>query len=475
MAVEGRVFDLQARIDREAADAARVAAAVAPEPVGLSDDELATRFTERHLNELRYVAAWDRWLIWDGQRLAYDERRRVFDMVRALCREVLAEHLADPNYSEGQRKVLRNRLGSAATIWSVAKLAGSDPRHAVSPDQLDSDPWSLNTPAGILDLRAGTVRPHDPTELHTKVTAAAPGGECPLFMATLELAQPDSEVRDYLQRFFGYGLTGTSREHILSFWWGGGRNLKGTIAHAVRRAMGDYGLEIASETLMESHNDRHPTELAVLRGARLVVASEIDTGRRWNESRLKRLTGGDPVSARYIGKDLFEFEPSHTLLIIGNSKPGLRSVDEAMRSRLHLVEFGVTIPEADRDTEMPEKLKGEYGGILAWAMAGCLDWLAARLMAPAAVRNATADYLAGEDMIQAWLDECTERGGQITLTAAHKSYRGWCESNGAIMLGRNTFGDQLQARGFNRGKDRNKQPVFAGLMLPVTPDTRYRE
>ena len=266
----------------------------APDPVGLSDDELASRFSGRHGERVRYVAAWDRWLIWDGQKFAHDDRRQVFDMVRALCRDVLAEHLGDPDLSEAQRKSLRNRLGSAATIWSVAKLAGADPRHAVSPEQLDADPWSLNTPSGVVDVRTGQTRPHDPNELHTKITAAAPAGECPIFMRVLERAIPEAETRDYLQRLAGYSLTGSAREHVLAFMYGGGRNGKGTLIHALRRALGDYGLEIAAEVLMESHHDRHPTELAVLRGARLVVGSEIDTGRRWNEARLKRLTGGDP-------------------------------------------------------------------------------------------------------------------------------------------------------------------------------------
>ena len=441
---------------------------------GLSDDELALKFSDRHGSLVRYVAVWDRWFIWDKTRFAHDEKRRIFDMVRELCRDILAEHLADSSINEAQRKALRSRLGSAATIWAVAKLAAADPRHAVTPDQLDADPWSLNTPAGIIDLRTGLARPHDPLELHTKITAAAPIGECPLFLATLERAQPDAKVQDYLQRVAGYALTGSAREHALEFWYGGGRNLKGTIAHAIRRAMGDYGLEIASETLMESHHDRHPTELAVLRGARLVVASEVDTGRRWNESRLKRLTGGDPISARYIGKDPFEFEPSHTLLIIGNSKPGLRQVDEAISSRLHLVEFGVTIPESERDTAMPEKLKAEYGGILNWMIAGCVDWLDTGLAAPDSVRATTAAYLAGEDMLAAWVGECCSTGGQITLAAAHRSYREWCQANGAIVLGRNTFADQLNAHGHTRSTDRNKAIVFAGLTLNCAPE-RYTE
>ena len=221
-------------------------------PAGVSDDALALRFTERHAQQLRYVPAWDRWLMWDGQRWAHDERRRTWDLARALCREVLAEHITDPELTEAQGRALRNRLGSAQTIYAIVRLAGSDPRHAVAVSQLDADPWLLNTPGGVLDLRTGQTSPHDPKQLHTKITAATPAGECPLFLSVLERVQPDQDVRAYIRRLAGYGMTGSCREHILSFWHGGGRNGKGTIAHVIRRALGDYGLEIPAETLMES-------------------------------------------------------------------------------------------------------------------------------------------------------------------------------------------------------------------------------
>lgn len=449
-----------------------------PEPpaveVGLSDDELALRFTARYKDELRYVAAWDRWLLWDGCRWAHDEKRSVFDLSRRICREALAEYLPE-TMTESAYKTLRKRLGDAKTVYNVIKLAGADPRHAVAVAELDADPWKLNTPAGVFDLRSGLMAPHDPAGLHTKVTAAAPGGECPVFLKTLIEALPSEEVRSYVQRLFGYGMTGSSRDHALSFWWGSGRNGKGTIAHAFRRALGDYGLEVGAELFMESHHERHPTEIAVLRGARFVVASEIDTGRRWNEARLKRLTGGDPISARYIGKDLFEFEPTHTLLIIGNTKPGLRSVDEAMRARMQLVEFGVTVAADKRDTSLSEKLEAEYGGILAWALAGCMTWQRDGLKPPASVLAATAGYLDAEDSIAQWISETCERTGELKLSAGHRSYREWCDKNAAPALGRNSFADQLESHGYKRGMDdRGKSVVFLGISLPIPKDYMQR-
>jgi P4 family phage/plasmid primase-like protien len=436
------------------------------ETVGVSEDVLAERFTERHRDNLRYVAAWDRWMVWGGQAWHKDERKRVFDLARKICRDVLGERLNNEAMTEAQERTLRQRLGSAATIWAIVKLAATSPVHALLPSDLDPDPWALNTPGGLVDLKSGATRPHDPTALCTKITSAAPAGSCPLFLRVLERALPDAEVRGYVQRIAGYALTGLSREHVLSFWFGSGRNSKGTIAHAVRRALGDYGLEVPAELLTESHNERHPCELAVLHGARFVIGSEIDTGKRWNESRLKRLTGGDPISARFIGKDPFEFEPSHTLVILANNKPGLRAVDEAMRARLHLVPFDVVIPEGERDTALSEKLAAEYGGILAWALEGCLEWQKQGLAPPEAIRAASRNYLDGEDNIGAWLTECCDRTGVIKLTAAHKNYRDWTERSGVPPLGRNAFGDQLATHGVTRQTNPRSGVIeFHGLSM----------
>lgn len=439
------------------------------EPIGsLTEDQIAKQFTDIYGNELRYVAEWGKWLRWDGRVWRVDTTLSVMDLARGVCREAAEATAAIGDLTPAAAARLRARIRSAASIWAVARIASTDPRHAVTVDQLDANEWELNTPGGVLDLRTGAMNPHDPRKLHTKIAAVAPGGDCPLWDALLERVLPDPAVRDYLQRLAGYALTGSSREHVLPFGYGSGANGKGTIFHALRAVLGDYGLEIPSETLMESAHDRHLTELAVLRGARLVIGSEVDSGRRWNESRLKRLTGGDPIAARYIARDMFEFLPSHTLVIVGNHKPGLRAVDEAIRRRIHLVNFAVTIPEGERDPELPERLKAEYPGILLWALAGCLEWQERGLSPPDSIRMATAEYLTAEDSIAGWIAECCERTGTVTLKAAHASYVAWCESNASQPLGRNTFADQLEARGFPKGMDaRGKSAAFNGLSLPV--------
>jgi putative DNA primase/helicase len=224
---------------------------------------------------------------------------------------------------------------------------------------------------------------------------------------------------------------------------------------------------------MESHNDRHPTEIAVLRGARMALCSEVDSGRRWNETRVKRLSGGDPITARLMHRDPFEFQPSHKLVILANAKPGIRVVDEAIRRRIHLIEFPVTIPEAERDHSLPEKLKAEAGGILAWAIAGCLDWQTRGLQPPDSILAKTATYLDREDVIAEWISECCRLVGQTSLSDAHASYREWAERTGHLVIGRNTFGDQLEARGISRVETRSRVRVFNGLSIAIHREKRH--
>ena len=212
----------------------------------------------------------------------------------------------------------------------------------------------------------------------------------------------------FLQRVAGYALTGITREHALFFLYGVGANGKTTFLNAITGALGDYCRNAPIETFTATQSERHPTDLAGLRGARLVTAVETEEGRRWAESKIKALTGGDKISARFMRQDFFEYAPQFKLLIAGNHKPGLRSVDEAIRRRLHLIPFTVTIPPAERDPDLPNKLKAESAGILQWMIEGCLQWQQRGLAPPGIVTAATAAYLEAEDSMAAWISDCCE-------------------------------------------------------------------
>jgi putative DNA primase/helicase len=394
-------------------------------PPAFSDDSLAWRYADRHAADLRFVAKWGQWFRYDGRRWRQDDTLQAFDLARRICREASAEC----NGKEGEKAA----LASAKTVAAVERLARCDPRIAATTDQWDADHWLLNTPAGVIDLRTGTKRAHLAVDYMTKLTSVGPSGRCPLFLAFLDrITGSDPELVAYLRRALGYAITGITREHALFFGYGTGANGKSVLLSTVAGILGDYHKTAPIETFTASNVDRHPTDLAMLRGARLVTATETEEGRQWAESRIKSLTGGDRVSARFMRQDFFEFLPQFKLFIAGNHRPGLRSVDEAIRRRFHLIPFAVTIPAEERDSELTEKLKAEWPGILAWIIEGCIEWQREGLAAPDAVTAATTEYLESEDSIAAWLGERCERAPDAWSSSSllFASWADWAKAAG---------------------------------------------
>ena len=232
------------------------------------------------------------------------------------------------------------------------------------------------------DLRTCIGRAPDPRDYITKKTGCrcAPAGTPhPLWTKFLDrITDGNSELQSFLQRYCGYCCTSFTNEHVFAFAYGTGANGKSTFINTIAKIFGDYATVADMSTFITSNNERHPTDLAKLVGARLVVAQETQKGRRWDETKIKALTGGDKITARFMRQDFFDFTPTFKLFICGNhKKPRLTSVDEAIRRRLLLVPFTVQIPLAERDKELPDKLKPEWPGILRWMIDGCLDWQAA--------------------------------------------------------------------------------------------------
>jgi putative DNA primase/helicase len=397
------------------------------------------RFADCHVGELRYVAKWSTWMCWDGTRWQFDDTLNTFNRARMICREVAAtcNHLK-----------LRKELASAKTVAAVERMARSDRRLAATVEQWDADPWLLNTPEGVIDLRTGVIREHRAEDFITRITKVAPDKKpCPLWHAFLDVVTGgDKALQQYLQRVCGYALTGSTREHALFFLWGTGANGKGTFINAITGVLADFHRTAPIETFIASHNERHPTDLAGLRGARLVTANETEEGRRWAEAKIKQLTGGDMVSARFMRQDFFDYVPQFKLMIAGNHKPSLRTVDEAIRRRFNLIPFTITIPPEQRDTELGEKLKAERAAILQWMIDGCLAWQKQGLAPPKAVTAATEAYLEAQDTFSAWLDECCERDPNAweRTTTLFASWKTWAEQSGQFVGDAKTFRARIE-------------------------------
>jgi putative DNA primase/helicase len=429
-------------------------------PPEFSEDWLALRFSDLHGSDWRYVEEWRRWLHWDGNSWQPDKVLDVFDLVRQICRAGAVD------CPEPRNKL---KLTSAPTVAAVERLARSDKRHAATTDQWDSDAWVLNTPKGIVDLRTGDLRKSSRDDYCTKTTAVSPSQneDCSLWMAFLDrVTASDQELKGFLQRVCGYALTGTTREQALFFLYGPGGNGKSVFLSTIARILDDYAKIAPAETFVNSSTDRHPTDLAGLQGARLVTASEVEQGRSWNETRIKTLTGGEPIAARFMRQDFFAFTPVFKLVIAGNHKPTIRSVNEAMSRRINLIPFKVMIPRKERDPELGDKLKFEWPGILRWMIDGCLEWQRLGLNPPAIIRDATDEYLATENKFALWMEDCCVKTPNRWSSSSKlfTSWSEWCLKSHADIGSTTQFSENLQAQGIKPHR-KKKARGFIGVRL----------
>jgi len=438
----------------------------ADESVWGTEDALALAFTRRYHRDWRYVAAWGRWLVWDGRRWRNEETLAATDLIRGVCRHAALQ---------ADNPKLAAKLATSGTVGGVERLARADRRHAATTAEWDADPWLLNTPGGVVDLRTGRMRAHDRADRMTKITTATPGGDCPTWRRFLaEVTGGDADLQAYLQRVSGYCLTGSTQEHALFFLYGTGANGKSVFVNTLATILGDYAASAPMDTFMEARGDRHPTDMAGLRGARFVSSIETEQGRRWAESKVKSLTGGDKISARFMRQDFFEFSPQFKLFVAGNHKPAIRNIDEAMKRRLHLIPFTITVPPERRDKHLQQKLLAERDGILAWALEGCLAWQRlGRLDPPPQVVAATEEYFEAEDALGRWLEErCVREANAKSLTAElFTDWKQWAEAAGEFVGSQRRFSDLLITRGVEKWRNAAGIRGFRGVGLkhPMQP------
>jgi P4 family phage/plasmid primase-like protien len=424
------------------------------------EDTIALQFAEQHGGDYRYVAKSSLWLHWNGECWREEPTYAAFDLARGLCRAA-------------------GRAGDARakTVAGVVNLARTDRRIAARIDQWDRDPDLLCCGAVTVDLRTGETRAPVRTDYCTKQTAVAPAPprtSPDLFLKFLdEITNKDDELISFYQRYFGYCLTGHVHEHVLAFLHGTGANGKGTFLRTIGGIFGDYCVTSPIEMFLLSKYDRHPTEIARLRNARLTIAQETPQGRSWDEAKIKNLTGGDVLSARFMRGDLFDFLPTHKLNIAGNHKPHLRAVDEAIRRRLLLFPFLITVPKRKRDPELSAKLQPEWPAILRWMIDGCLEWHQSGLGIPNSVRTASDEYFAEQDDITQWLEECTERKPRVftSSNSLFKSWQRWCVEHGGYVGTKTNLTQSLIDRGLEY-KPTEKARGFINLVLKNVEETQ---
>lgn len=431
------------------------------DPYRNTDLANAELFINLYGKDVRYIPPWSKWLLWTGSHWQMDDSLHIGRLAASVPR-TLYRTAGDTEDDATRRKVatlaktLENGQRQAAMLTAVM------PHVVVHHSELDRSPFLLNALNGTINLTTGILRPHDRRDLltHSIEIPYQPNATCPTWLRFLNgIFASDADLIHFVQRAFGYSLTGSTKEQVLFICHGVGSNGKGKLMNLLRKLLGALAAPAPSALLMTAKTERHPTELVILFRKRAVVAQETNEGQRFNESLVKQLTGEDAISARRMHEDFWEFEPTHKLWLATNHKPNIKGTDHAIWRRIRLIPFNVIFHdpgdgEPVKDPDLETKLTAELPGILTWAVQGCLDWQRYGLGIPQAVRAATAHYREEMDVLASWMADCCIIGRpyEAKASALYMSYQTWCEQSGEHADNQRTFGMRLTERGFERFK-----------------------
>lgn len=367
-----------------------------------------------------------------------------------------------PDLAEMKKAMARaNRAMSASGLAAALLLAESDPRIAVDPTDMDSDPDLLNTQNCIVHLPTGEARTHDAAIIMGRQCAAAyhPDATCPTFdRFMMQISANDPEWVDYMQRLVGYTISGRVNEEIIIFMLGFGANGKSVFSNIMRRILNSYAGSVPANFLMISNRDGEAAtpSLARLPGVRMAQANEVEAGARLSAQAVKVAASSDAIAARHLHKATFEFTPSHTLWVRGNHRPIITDTDDGIWRRIRLVPFDAQFGPGDKDVNLEEKLMAEAPGILAWMVRGHREYLRRGLKPARRVSDASAAYRKDSDLVAQWISERTEQGAGAgwAQVEAYQDYREWCGEQGLMRaMTKRSFTLSLTERGIREGRE----------------------
>lgn len=450
--------------------------------------EVAELFAERNRDSLRYCYPLRAWFRFDGRRWSEDNAGIAILRASELAKELRITAAARNEWEQLQ---LARRMSTDSGVRGMLSLAA--PHLAIDVDAFDSDPWLFNVANGTLDLRTGELRPHDPRDMLRKLSPMAydPDAHDPRWDRFLtETFQGDLDTIEFLQRWFGYGLTGDVREEKLVCHFGEEATGKSTLAEAIRAVLGDYGATANFATFVaKDFVSSGPTpELARLPGVRGLFSIEIDEGRRLAEGLVKMVTGGgEPIAAAFKYRDEFEYRPAFKLNLIANHAPKVRADDGAMWRRIRMVSYGHKLPEEERDSTLKGAFRDDpvlQAAVLRWCVEGCRAWQRQGLAEPETVRTNTAAYRDSNDAFGEFFDDALSFDAPtdsiITTNEAWHAWLDWCGANGEDDIRtKEALGKALARKGAISGRariDGKRQRIWRGVKWDrwdtFSPDSR---
>jgi putative DNA primase/helicase len=432
----------------------------------------AARFIKFFASLVRYCEQLKGWLVYDCGRWI-EKSSILFEMFKDVIKDVVSDAECDELTQKEKDKVhaFANRSSSGSGFTGMLNAAKFESHILVDQNELDADPLLLNCPNGTMNLKTFELQPHRPEDLLTKMvnTPYDPEAKCSLWNDTLvKIMGNDQEKIKFLQRLFGYSLTGLTTEQCLSIYYGGGSNGKSTVIEVQRELMGDYAANTPSDSFLRSRSTHNTNDLARLKGIRFVSAVEIESGQKLNETKVKQVTGGDKVTARFLFKEFFEYSPEYKIVIATNHLPDITGVDDGIWRRLMIVPFDVSITNNEIDKNLKSKLRQELSGILNWALEGCKEYQnQGGLNAPQSIISATQKYRNRMDQVAGFIhDKCLENPNyRVKIADLHTAYQRWADMVGLKPYGKINFGKIMVQKGFDNSAKSGSSRYWTGLKL----------
>lgn len=445
-----------------------------------SDYYNARRMIEDWGENLRFCRPLKKWLIWDDRRWKKDESGEVYELAWKTVLHLSRKMPECPSTEEAEALMNHaKRSTSARRVESMLTTVSTEPEIRILPSDMDRDLFFFNCANGILDLRSGRLIPHDRQKMMTRVSPIAYMEDacCPTWKRFLrDIFDGNRELIRFVQKFLGCCLSGDMSCQCMFILHGNGANGKSTFINIISTILGDYAVATPTETFMQKKGDQATNDIASLKGARFVSATETDERNRLAESVIKRLTGNDVISARFLYGEYFSFTPTFKIVMATNHKPRVQGNDHAIWRRLRLIPFSKCFPEEKQDKKLPEKLKAESSGILRWMVEGCLKWQKEGLGSAMAINKATDEYRHEMSDIQMFLsDRCRkDEMNMVQSSILYGHYTDWCEKNKERPRSNRNFSIMLSESGMDKVRQ-SKGVQWLGISLkkPEEEETPY--
>ena len=433
----------------------------------LTDTWNAKFFYAGYGGDIRYCDALGGWFIWDGSRWQKDESFQIMRLAQSAVQDMHSKAKAANDKKLASHAA---RCEAESRLKAMVNLVRCEDSITVTPDTFDKDVYLLNCRNGTLDLRTGELRQHCKADYLTRRLELdyKPDAQCPQWLKFLDsIFLGDKEITGFMQKAVGYSLSGSMKEQCVFILYGVGMNGKSTFLKHIYRLLGEYAMNTPSTTLMEKYGESIPNDVARLKGARFVTSIESGKNRALAEAQIKQLTGDDPISARFLHREFFDFFATFKIFLATNHKPNISGTDKGIWRRIMTIPFEKVITPEERDAELDDKLAKEYEGILAWAVAGFQMWQKDGLGEAAKIAQATNDYREESDIIGNFITEnCVlGEGQQVSASEILKAIQLWAKDGGMRSIKRTEFIDYMQKRGFRRDRITGGKTCWLGITL----------